>query len=95
MVTGSLATSLYATPRVTRDIDLVVELDSLTVDRLAESLATASTLLWMRESGSEIQRRDIESILFSVEDLDREYVEHWAAELDVLSAWREVSDASR
>jgi hypothetical protein len=49
----------------------------------------------MRESGSEIQRRDIESILFSVEDLDREYVEHWAAELDVLSAWREVSDASR
>ena len=40
MVTGSLAASHYATPRFTRDIDLVVELDRPTAYRLAKSLAS-------------------------------------------------------
>ena len=34
MVTGSLALSLYAQPRFTRDIDLVVELHAKDVDAL-------------------------------------------------------------
>ena len=162
MITGSLAASHYATPRFTRDIDLVVELDRLAADRLAKSLASEfyvdeealrsavdragmtniihsqllvkvdlivrkdtpyrreefrrrrsalldgvtiwfvtpedlvlSKLVWMRESGSEIQRRDVEGLLSSVGDLDRVYVERWAGELGVLETWREVSDADR
>ena len=36
MLTGSLAMNYYAQPRMTRDVDLVVELDSTHVDRLVE-----------------------------------------------------------
>lgn len=34
MVTGSMATNLYAVPRMTRDIDLVIELSEQDVDRV-------------------------------------------------------------
>ena len=34
MVTGSMAFALYATPRMTRDIDLVIELSAESADRL-------------------------------------------------------------
>lgn len=34
MVTGSIAASYYAVPRMTRDIDLVVELSAGDADRL-------------------------------------------------------------
>lgn len=34
MVTGSMATNFYATPRMTRDIDLVVELGEAEVERI-------------------------------------------------------------
>jgi len=34
MVTGSMATNFYATPRMTRDIDLVVELGEAEVERV-------------------------------------------------------------
>ncbi len=34
MVTGSMATNFYATPRMTRDIDLVVELGEADVERV-------------------------------------------------------------
>lgn len=36
MVTGSVATSLYAEPRMTRDVDLVVELDTNDAARIVE-----------------------------------------------------------
>jgi hypothetical protein len=52
-----------------------------------------SKLLWMRESRSEIQRRDVESVIASVQYLDRQYIERWATELNVLGMWREVSSA--
>ena len=162
MITGSLAASHYATPRFTRDIDIVVELDSSAASRLAEALApefyvdehalltavgrermaniihlellvkvdlivrkdtpyrreefrrrrsavldgvmmwfvapedlVLSKLVWMRDSGSEIQRRDIEAIVSSVVELDRTYISRWANELGVSMLWREVSDAAR
>lgn len=34
MVTGSMASNFYATPRMTRDIDLVVELSDADIDRV-------------------------------------------------------------
>jgi hypothetical protein len=36
MLTGSLAMNYYAQPRMTRDVDLVVELEATHVDRLVE-----------------------------------------------------------
>jgi|SRR5687767_3275884 len=38
MLTGSLAMSFYAIPRMTRDIDLVVELESIDPERLVKLL---------------------------------------------------------
>jgi hypothetical protein len=160
MVTGSLASSHYSTPRFTRDIDLVVEMDSAGAGRLATALdgefyldadrlhhaATRSgmaniihlqllvkvdlivrkdtayrreefdrrrsvvidgvtiwfaapedlilsKLVWMRDSGSEIQRRDIEGLLRATRDVDRAYIERWTGELGVTDLWREVSGA--
>jgi hypothetical protein len=37
MVTGSMAVNYYAVPRMTRDIDIVIELSSADVDRLMGS----------------------------------------------------------
>ena len=34
MITGSMAANFYATPRMTRDIDIVVELSGEDIDRL-------------------------------------------------------------
>lgn len=156
MVTGSIAASHYATPRFTRDIDVVVELAPVDAERVAqlfgndfysdsEALKTAtvrrgmanlihrdllvkvdfivrkdtpyrieefhrrrsvmiegvrisivapedlilSKLLWMKDSRSEIQRRDVQNLLEAVPDLDTAYVERWAGELSVLALWRE------
>jgi hypothetical protein len=157
MVTGSIAASHYAVPRFTRDIDFVVELAPVDVDRVYElfeadfygdsqALMRAarqrgmvnlihrdllvkvdlivrkdspyrieefrrrhvvliedvkvsivapedlilSKLVWMRESRSEIQRRDVQSVLDAVPSVDRPYIEHWASELGVLALWQEV-----
>jgi len=38
----------------------------------------------MKDSGSEIQRRDVIRLVEAVPDLDREYVERWATEFGVL-----------
>ena len=43
-----------------------------------------SKLHWGKDSGSELQRRDVEQLLQSVEDLDENYLKEWASELGVL-----------
>ena len=150
MVTGSVALAAYATPRMTRDIDLVVEIDANDVDTIVEifgrecfldadsvrhAVATPgmfnlihneyiikadfvvkksdvyrvteferrrtitvegrkvvfvapedlilSKLIWGRESGSELQARDVRDLLDAVDDLDLEYLQRWAVELGV------------
>lgn len=40
-------------------------------------------LLWRRETGSEQQLRDIQSVIASVPDLDHEYLAIWAARLGI------------
>jgi len=47
-----------------------------------------SKLLWARDSGSELQRRDIKTLL-GVE-LDRAYLDEWAAKLGVASLLTEI-----
>jgi hypothetical protein len=150
MVTGSVALAVYATPRMTRDIDLVVEIGPADVATMvglfehdcfvdAESVSRAvsargmfniihndwivkadfvvrrdeayrvtefgrrrtieidgtpvsfvapedlilSKLWWARDSGSELQERDVRDLLDAVEDLDLDYLRRWAADLDI------------
>ncbi len=147
MLTGSLAMSYYAVPRMTRDLDLVVELgaeaasrlraafepDYYVPDNLAQAIAAPgmfnlvhlrsvmkidvvvrkdnayrrheferrsrldlggfeawlvspedlilSKLLWARDSGSELQLRDVQNLLQG--DVDREYLRQWAPRLSI------------
>jgi hypothetical protein len=149
MLTGSFALAWYATPRMTRDIDLVVALDDADPEQFAGYFARdfyidaaavreaievermfnlmhlesgvkvdmivrkddayrrtefsrrqpvqvggfdtwivsredliLSKLVWGRESGSELQRRDVLALATDA-TLDRGYLRQWAAVLDV------------
>lgn len=149
MLTGSFAMAYYATPRMTRDLDLVVALKDEDIARLVEGFSNdfyvdagaawaavsaqslfnlmhldsgikvdlivrknseyrlvefarrqrvrfagievwiascedlvLSKLLWARETGSELQLRDVRALLGS--SLDRDYLDKWAAKLDLL-----------
>lgn len=157
MLTGSYAMAFYATPRMTRDLDLVVELGPTDVDRVTNAfrgdfyvdaddvrsaiesqrmfnlmhlasgikvdliirkqaefrqvefarrravtmggvktwIVTAedlvlSKLVWAKDSGSELQMRDVRSLLG--EAIDRNYVEEWARKLAVVELLRKASD---
>ena len=148
MLTGSFALAYYATPRMTRDLDLVVALEEHDVMPLAAAFApdfyvdaeaareavrterlfnlmhlasgvkvdlivrkraeyrqvefarrrlvtlagvdtwivsredlVLSKLVWARDSGSELQLRDVRSLLGETLDLD--YLRRWAAQLNV------------
>lgn len=150
MLTGSLAMAVYATPRMTRDIDMVVQVTASDVDRLMsqfeatcyidrDSVAQAvagrgmfniihneliskadfvvrkqgtfwetefgrrrsvtvedlhvlvvapedlilNKMLWAAGGESEYQARDVTQLLREAEDLDFEYLEHWANDLGV------------
>lgn len=157
MITGSTAANFYTIPRMTRDIDIVVELaredtdrvvelfgDDFYVDREAVTDAVIrqsmfnvihsewvikvdfvvrkdtlyrrtefarrrnitfedqeiqivapedlilSKLDWAKDSRSEFQLADVRNLLRSVQNLDFDYLAHWAKELDVEGLYREV-----
>lgn len=148
MLTGSYALSFYTTPRMTRDLDLVISLDEddigavvkvfepdfyidadavrsavlsqrlfnlmhlesgIKVDFIIRKAAEyrqvefarrnqvnfagvktwiatredliLSKLVWSKDSDSELQQRDVRSLMDK--SLDRDYVEHWAKRLGV------------
>ncbi len=150
MMTGSMAMAVYATPRMTRDVDLVLEctVDDVEtivelfspdcyVDRgaVAEAVASQSMfniihnewiikgdfivrkdepyrqaefvrrrqidvdgtpvtvtapedlvlskLVWARETGSELQQRDVHAILGAGLEMDGDYLRMWAERLGV------------
>lgn len=158
MLTGSAALDFYAQPRMTRDIDLVVELQPSDVPKLyrlfssdfylnEEALLRAvqeqtmfnaihnqwmikvdfilrknsefrklefnrrqeieadgglrifvaspedlilSKLEWSKDSGSEIQKRDIQSLLTLVPNLDYDYLDRWAKALGLSRQLQEL-----
>ncbi|KKS95185.1 hypothetical protein A3B05_00455 [Candidatus Giovannonibacteria bacterium RIFCSPLOWO2_01_FULL_43_160] len=49
-----------------------------------------SKLLWAKDSGSELQLKDVESILKFQEKLDLEYIRKWASVHDTLSTFEEL-----
>ena len=158
MLTGSIALSYYAQPRMTRDIDLVAELSGRDAGAVAALFATdyyvseaditdaiasdgmfnvlhleklvkldfivrkdtpyrrhefgrrqrvrlpgfetwivsredliLSKLVWAKESGSEVQLRDVCALLAG--GSDRQYLERWARELSVMELLGKSFDA--
>lgn len=148
MLTGSYALAYYTTPRMTRDLDLVVALGHEDVDAIVQAFSAdfyvdaddarsavrsqrlfnlmhlesgikvdlivrksseyrqvefarrrrvefggidtwivtredliLSKLVWARDSGSELQRRDVRALLS--ENVEAGYLEHWAKRLGV------------
>lgn len=49
-----------------------------------------SKLVWAKEANSELQRRDVKMLLGAA--ADRQYLEHWAARLDVSEILAEVAE---
>ncbi len=158
MITGSSALDFYAQPRMTRDIDLVVELKPSDARLLFETFSSdfyldesaiqkaiqqqsmfnaihntwmikvdfivrknteyrkvefnrrqpialkdgtrifvtspedliLSKLVWSKDSGSEVQRRDIRSLLSLSPKLDDEYLHKWAIVLGVHALLQEL-----
>ncbi len=50
-----------------------------------------SKLDWARQSGSELQRRDVQNIIAAVGDLDWDYLEQWAGQLQLGEMLEQVS----
>jgi hypothetical protein len=48
-----------------------------------------SKLVWAKDSGSELQRRDVRTLLD--DSMDRAYLESWAARLGVADALAEIA----
>jgi hypothetical protein len=50
-----------------------------------------SKLLWAKEGGSELQKRDVRRMLQLGQPLDRDYLDRWAASLSVAALLEESS----
>ncbi|MHC4431561.1 MAG: nucleotidyl transferase AbiEii/AbiGii toxin family protein [Planctomycetota bacterium] len=160
MISGSIAANYYTIPRMTRDIDVVIELDESGIDRFvslfeddfysdrtmianevsrqgmfnlihnryvvkidfivkkssayqqeafarrkqvlveqrpvwfvtAEDLVI-SKLAWAKDSYSELQLKDVASLIATVDNLDMKYIEIWVRELGLEKIYREAQDA--
>lgn len=105
MLTGSFALGYYGKPRMTRDLDFVVTLMERDVDANVQSHAVdmagvptwiasredliLSKLVWARDSGSELQMRDVRTLLD--DSVDWPYLKEWAPTLGVTALLDEVT----
>ncbi|MBN1979990.1 MAG: nucleotidyltransferase [Chitinivibrionales bacterium] len=150
MMTGSMAMALYSTPRMTRDIDIIIcasltdvetlinlfsdgfyideggvrqaiqhkgmfniihndsiikidfivrkneeyrieefsrrrriAIEGVTVSVVAPEDLILSKLVWMKQSQSELQLRDVRQMLTTIQELDLEYLQTWSGRLGV------------
>lgn len=60
------------------------QLDVLKTDLILSKLA------WAKDSGSEMQLRDVRNLIDAVADLDWSYLDRWAVELSVDESLGEV-----
>ena len=51
-----------------------------------------SKLCWVKESESELQRRDVRLLMTSVTDVDAGYLRHWANRLGEAELLRKVTN---
>jgi hypothetical protein len=104
MLTGSFAMAYYGRPRMTRDLIVrkgseyrqvefarrqPVELNGVKTWIVSREDLILSKLVWAKDSGSELQRRDVRTLLD--DSMDRAYLQRWAARLDVAEALAEIA----
>jgi len=71
MLTGSLAANFYAVPRMTRDIDIVIEIDRFEIGKFCQRFE------------SDLQLRDVKNLLASIKNLDEKYIGNWVQKLEL------------
>lgn len=67
-----------------------VDIDGTTIWLVTAEDLLLSKLVWMAESGSEMQLNDVRNLIAAVTSLDWPYIEHWAAELAVVERLDQV-----
>lgn len=159
MITGSMALALFTTPRMTRDVDIVIECSSqdaetiiktfqpdcyISPENIRDAIAKhgifniisneflvkadfivrkdtpyrkiefdrrrrynlegkpvwvvspedliLSKLFWSKDSNSELQQRDVSSIIHSIPNLDWAYIEKWAVILEIEELLKKVKN---
>ena len=65
--------------------------DLIAPESLAEDLVIAR-IEWAEATDSDRQRRDVFGVVTVAEALDREYIDRWAAALELQDAWRAIRD---
>src|SRR5437588_407921 len=100
LMTGSVAAIFYGEPRLTHDVNFVVFLNRVDIQKLAgETISLAPPeyvivrkLEYYREGRSEKHLRDIRSMLaISGEQLDRQALKDWVERRGVQAEWRLVA----
>jgi hypothetical protein len=91
MIAGSFASTTHGVPRTTQDLDLVIDPPDLAaLDALVASMPVDAYYV-DAAGGSERQRRDVAGILAAVgQGLDRQYIERWVLDLDLVDEWRKA-----
>jgi hypothetical protein len=96
MLTGSLASAFYATPRSTQDIDVVIDPSERALEGLVDRLSAAGCYVdrdtaleaWSLLGDSDRQRRDVVHLLEEQGDaLDLDYIDRWVSELGLQAEW--------
>jgi hypothetical protein len=88
MLTGSFALAYYATPRMTRDLHIVVAINERDVNALVATFESDFYIDADAAPNSELQRRDIRQLLAGAIDLD--YIRKWAQHLGVTTLLNEL-----
>jgi hypothetical protein len=69
--------------------DFYVDADSVRAAIVSREDLILSKLVWAKDSGSELQRRDVRTLLD--DSMDRAYLQRWAARLGVAEALVEIA----
>jgi hypothetical protein len=67
-----------------------IELDEISISIVAPEDLILSKLVWMLESESELQKRDVQDLIRSVKVLDWRYMENWSEKLGVRSLLKKL-----
>ncbi|MBN1515327.1 hypothetical protein JXA32_02035 [Candidatus Sumerlaeota bacterium] len=68
----------------------VIQHDDVPVCTVSPEDLILAKLQWARDSESELQMRDVKSLLQDRTDLDRNHIEHWVERLELETLWRKV-----
>lgn len=94
MLAGSMASTFHGEPRMTRDIDMVIDPTIESMTRFVSALD--GERYYVDDAVEAVRRRDMCNVVavLSAQDLDRAYLLRWAAELGVADSLDEALTAA-